>query len=211
MCSYSPGTVTAAASVQLYSAECLEICIWHWTISSVKHVPGCNPLYLIPIVYCQKSSVFSFVEYNRHTICSLLLISCLLLKSHFLRHPFLGMIIGHPASEEEVSCLRLVFQWLWSLPYSVHKLYGDLFFLMVLQRRGHTLQYIKSGRHGGRARGFCLFWWWSDLSLICNITCVNAVVHWLKVFFDFVVPVAKSGWKQSFELPFHTRCSCVLA
>lgn len=83
----------SAALEQLCSAECLEIHIWCWTISSVKHVPGCNPLYLISVVYCQQSLIFSFVEYNRHTVLSLLLISCLLLKSHFLGHPFLGIVV----------------------------------------------------------------------------------------------------------------------
>jgi len=72
-----------------------------------------------------------------------------------------------------------------SLPVtlSVQKLHGDLVFLMVLQRKGHALQYAESGRHGSRARSFNLFWWWSDLSLVCNITCINAILHWLKVIF----------------------------
>lgn len=97
----------SAVLVQLYSAKCLETYIWHWTISSVKHVPCCNPSYLISIIYCQQWSICLCGIQQMH--CSLIFAnqsSFAEERTNFLGPSFLGMFIGHPDSEEEVSCLR---------------------------------------------------------------------------------------------------------
>lgn len=93
--------------------ECLEMCSWHWTISSVKCVPGCNPLYPTSIVYRQHSQIFSCAGYRKHTVLSLQLINSLLLKRVvvFWGHVLWARLQG--IQPERRKCLRHVLQCLF--------------------------------------------------------------------------------------------------
>lgn len=131
-------------------AECLEMCSWHWTISSVKCVPGCNPLYPTSIVYCQHSQIFSCAGYSRHTVLSLQLISSLLLKRVvvFWGHVLWAQLQGIQPGRRK--CLRHVPQCFFLCRRCV------FFSCMVLQRK--RLCNTMSLEGMGVGYEACLFW-----------------------------------------------------
>lgn len=67
----------------------------------------------------------STVRGQQSLVFFLIQVNCMFTSAHLLlKNYFLGMIIEHPSSKEEVSCLKEVFQWLF--------LFGGAFFLMAL-------------------------------------------------------------------------------
>lgn len=99
------------------------------------------------------------------------------LKSHFLGCHFLGTVVGHPASEENVFSLKQVFQWLL-----LYRSWMGICSSSWCSGGRDTLCNIPSleGMGVGCKASVSSD---GDLVSLCNITCVNAVVHWLKECF----------------------------